>query len=798
MRRPQPITILALALIAAGMIGCGGTPGSSQARDAEKALAGAPQEWGAFTQWVEKQLRQTPPAVPLPDNPKLASPRYPMDRLIAAFPQAKVQSTWQPPESTNKPLQVLGPFRSDRPTASFRATRSFDRRSGAALDMRVRGITPRCEEIGRIAIELQAPWGAFIDLIWGTAGQVRVPIPDNQDVWTLDVNTDGLTEWLGSLGELTIRADGFQDGVFDIRSIKFFGHDNLFPKAVDVCRVTIDRVRVDAIYAHSPARITFENVRLGPNTRFQAAVASVDPTRRPDAGAPTATSHEVEFELIVNSGQEQSVLKLRPPSPDRWFDAGVSLAPWAGQTVSLTLASSGGAEGRVALWSNPALYEPVDKPPIVVVYLIDTLTARRSSLYGYARPTMPRIANLAQRGVWFAQMRANSPVTVASVPHLMLSMPTERHGVFNTSVAAPLELVTISDALRALGFSTSSYITNPFAGPRQNMDQGFDHFVDRVSLFWHDPAGDRTVPIEEILDWLQTHADRPAFVYVHTAEPHAPYLPPEGFRGRFDPDYTGNIDGSMDPQKGFAACRSTRDVEHVRALYDEEVLYADHRFGLFEDALKERGFFDRTTFFVVSDHGEELLEHGNWGHGPTLYEELLRVPLVAAGPLVTARGRIDQMVCMYDIMPTLLDLLGAPQPYELAGESLAGFLRAEGGHTPPADRVHIVAHFRHRGYGLCDYAITESLRWKLITRTIPAGDRETARVSYELYDLAADPYETKNVLDQNQDVARRLLGTLLAYHVKQHPYQTSGSATLKFDAKQLRDLRGLGYIGGDH
>jgi choline-sulfatase len=439
----------------------------------------------------------------------------------------------------------------------------------------------------------------------------------------------------------------------------------------------------------------------------------------------------------------------------------------------------------------------------VVLYLIDALAAKHVDLYGYERPTTPNVSGLSADGVWFARAFCNSPVTVASVPDTQLSLPTERHGVHATSIAAPQKLVCLAEVLRAAGFATALFSTNAHVGPRQGMDQGFDHFIYRLGPGWKG-FPDRTVPLEDVRHWLEVHRDRPTFFYIHTAEPHAPYVPPAGFAGRFDPNYKGWIDGTIDSRgvpRGFDEAHRERDIAHVRALYDEEVLYADTRFGTFLDLLNKLNLRGRANVFLYADHGEELMEHGHWGHGPSLHTEALHVPLVAAGPLVTARGRIDVPVQLHDVMPTILALFDLPAPYELAGRSLVPFLRAGVEPDMEAFRSRLIFHSHHRyfGLGVVQYAVIEGGRWKLMyyydEERADAGFPPTR---FALYDLQDFLYDKADVIDQHRDVARRLIGALIAYRQRQHPYDASlRPETLKLDPEQIRELQALGYVGAD-
>ena len=662
--------------------------------------------------------------------------------------------------------------------------------------MSVRGFEIRAAEVGSLAMKIRAPYGQWIDLVWAAEGQVRLPVPDNEQFWTLEVSTDGLTNWQGALQELQIRTDGLGEGVFEIAAIEFRSHTSAFSKPIGSGRVTVDRVRRTVVYTHSPAVLRLSECSVPDAGHLRVGLAAIPEDRRVDASAETVTCRI----RILAGAEVATVVEERIAVGQPWHDIGASLADWAGQRVQIEMDAESTCAGLVTLWSNPILYQPVEDAPLVILYLIDAMSAKHLDLYGHDRKTAPTITALAGAGVWFANMYANSPVTVASVPDTQLSMSSERHGLYYGSVVAPLELVTIADACRAAGFSTASFITNPNAGPRQNMDQGFDQLWQaEITSNWEErTAADRTVPIVAISDWLTQHHDRPVYLYVHTCEPHAPYTPPPGFTGLFDADYEGGIDGSYDLQTGFVAAHTPRDVAHISALYDEECYFADHMLGEFLERLDGQGYGDRRTILVIADHGEELAEHGHWGHGPALYNEVMRVPLVAHGPLITARGRVDLPADLYDIMPTILDLLDLPQPYDLFGVSLRPLMQAGVENRDPEltpGRTIFISHHRWRAKGYSEYAVVEAARWKLIYHYMH-GDRPNypTPARFELYDLDADPDEKNDLCSAHPDIARRLMCRLVAYAREQFPYESDASG-LQYDPQQLRELRSLGYIG---
>ena len=759
----------------------------------------APRDWAEFEKWVIQEIQTIREPVPLPENPALAKPEATCIRLEQQLREAVIHCNWHNLEGEAKPLLVLGPFRSDQSSATFEARKTSNRLYGSGMQMRVSGFEIDTKEVGRITFRLRAPAGKNIDFRWSEAGFTRLPIPDNKEFWTLSLDTYELTQWEGKLADIMLRTDDVSDdGVLEIEKIQFWGHQNVFPRPVDTRPFTIGVQRRYAVYAHNPAEIRFVNLNVPPQGKFNVGLAAVMPEDVSRSEEPTAA--EVRFRIVVEcEGVARTVEEQTLSTGAPWADVSVSLADWAGKKVTLSLQNESLDSRVVALWGNPAVYQPVADAPIMVLYLIDAFAARHISLYGYQRPTTPTLEKLGANGVWFSNMYTNAPVTISSVPNTQLSMSTERHGVYHPSIAAPLELVTISDALGAAGYATASFITNANAGARQNMDQGFDEYTAQSLFYWSEQtSADRSVPIDEVLDWFERHRDRPAFVYIHTCEPHAPYVPPPDYVGRFDPDYKGVINGAMSAKTGYLAAKRPRDIEHVRALYDEECLFADEQLGRCLARMEAAGFGPRINVFVIADHGEELHEHGHWGHGEGLYDEALRVPLVTSGPFITARGRVDIPAQLYDIMPTILDLFGAPQPYPLAGVSLKPLLQTPRGNLPaelsPA-RTIIVSHHRYRGKNQIEYAVVEASRWKLHYRYMWVDEPAyPTPARFELYDLQADPLETFNRIEMQPDVARRLMCKLVAYARAQHPYESHREGVLNFDPQQLNDLEAQGYI----
>lgn len=796
-----------------GAAGCDRRPqGVEEAGAAAKVAAllkKAPPDFPEFLAWAEPLLQEMPEATAIPPA-RLPPQQWRVirlddeDRLV----NARITSSWTPDPQAGAALASAGPYRTDQPATlgGRRIVRNATAAGEDAMEFLAGGFRVERGEVGSMLFSMQVPFGRHITVSWSRAGEITIPVPTNEEAFPVRVLTDGLAEWEGPLEQLQFRTDGVGSGPVVVEQVMFLPRASTYVEAFGRSRVRLGHEIRSAIYMHAPAELTFSNVVLPASARLHVGLGHVaNESRAGEADDETAVT---KFEVIIeHEGECTVVLEHTLQGAAGWADGSAALDSWAGKTVSLTLKAGSSAADTVAFWGNPVLYEPQEDAPVTVLYLIDTVCAEHLELYGAARATMPRLTALSQRGVVFRNAISNSSRTIESIPDMMLSMPTERHGVHHNSTSAPTGLVTLAEAMRAAGFATISMCTNVNAGPRQGMDRGFDTFIDKIGYFWTDY--DRTVPLEEAQAWLDAHRGRPMFLYVHTAEPHAPYTPPEGFRGHFDPDYDGRIDGTYSRETGFRnitdPVAQRRDLEHVMALYDEEILYSDHRFGLFLDALDERGLLDRAHVFVVSDHGEEFLQHGMWEHGLNLHNEQTRVPFVAVGPGIPAGLHLEPYVQLMDVMPTILELYDLAQPYELFGHSLLPLLRDPSGGDAAARRADVVGrdlflsnHNYRISHKLIEFGVISDQRWKLLYGWRPwrvAGSNEGTR--FTLFDVSADLHERRNLVFEQPEIARRLVEKLLAWRLANPPYDPGRDAG-QYDVTpdEIRHLQQMGYVGG--
>ena len=451
-----------------------------------------------------------------------------------------------------------------------------------------------------------------------------------------------------------------------------------------------------------------------------------------------------------------------------------------------------------------------------MLFLIDTLRADRLGAYGYDAPTSPHIDALAREAVVFERGYSAAPWTLPSVVSLFTSTFPCEHGVVIEGQKSSIE--TLAERVKPLGYSTASFFANVFAGPMSGMDRGFDRCE-------YQPATDASV----VEQWLDTLPDGPSLLYVHNVEPHDPYKAsnasfalfwqrfvaqsgsPEqqptatrklieglwrGYRQLTKIDFVrkrppGTTDNSAGQERAMEAI--ARHADLIDVLYDAAVRDADARLGRIVATLKQRGRWDDTLFVLMADHGEELGDHGGWQHDQSVYDELVRVPLMIKFPASSgiAPARVEQAVSLVDLMPTILDYCGqVPESDATSGRSLLPLIDgAEGAEwVVPAMRINRKKFYKPYKEQRGDLNVVVCRdQWKGIWNAQPA--------TVELYDLREDPREQRNLAGQRPELTAAIrehatawLEACAARSIGEAPEQE------ELTPEQLERLRTLGYV----
>ena len=361
--------------------------------------------------------------------------------------------------------------------------------------------------------------------------------------------------------------------------------------------------------------------------------------------------------------------------------------------------------------------------PNVLLITIDTLRWDRLGSYGATHNPTPVLDRLAARGTRFETAIAHVPLTAPSHASILTGLTPVRHGVRDNGAFVLTEKITLASTFRAAGYATAAFVSGFPLDRRFGFAAGFQTYDDRLpgsdgpgrAAYTERRADDTT---ELALAWLAASAgNRPSsssaappwFLWIHYFDPHAGYDPPQPWKGK------------------------------MPTAYDGEVAFVDDQIGRLFGKLVQMGAESQTIVAVTADHGESFGDHNEETHGVFIYDATLRVPLILAGPGISA-GSVPNVVGRgVDVMPTLVDVAGLQVPKHLDGRSLKLALE---GRTMDDEGTYIESMLAERQFGWAPLHGFRDSRWKYIDAPEP-----------ELYDLLQDAAEMKN---RATDAPRRI------------------------------------------
>ena len=384
--------------------------------------------------------------------------------------------------------------------------------------------------------------------------------------------------------------------------------------------------------------------------------------------------------------------------------------------------------------------------PNVVLMVMDTLRADRLSTYGYSRPTAPHLDALARRGVRFERADSSASWTWPATASILTGLRPMEHGVVNEAASYLVEAAdTLAEGLQGSGFTTAAWSGNPIVSASRNFDQGFEQFWTAPGAF--QKTGEF---FEEVRAFLRARRGQRFFLYLHLVEPHTQLRPlaegiellakdvPADFIQRCDGFWHATSKGQAVRPGGLMALdeiASPQERAWTSELYDASVWSGDHWLGAVLAELEALELTDQTIVAFSADHGEELFERGFLGHGQSLKDELVRVPLVLAGPGVPAGQVQHRPISTRVLAPLLARLAGID--FAEGGEALAALLQDQ----PFEDHV-LFSSTKGSWKGRNNvrlFGITDGT-WKLThaVNGAPWGAEPTAEGDWELIDLSSD------------------------------------------------------------
>jgi choline-sulfatase len=491
----------------------------------------------------------------------------------------------------------------------------------------------------------------------------------------------------------------------------------------------------NAITVHAPAKLTYHiDLPKGATLSMRA-------------GAPKGA---VSMSVRVTPEGGSSTELWRGLLSDAWLLQQVPLQVYEGRVVRLELVFEG--KGSAALASPMIVTDSEPEAPKgtapknVVVVLIDTQRADHLQPYNPGtRVRTPAVAALAAQGTVFEAAQAPENWTKPSVASVLTGLYPASHGTKTGDAKLSDKAVLLGEVLKEAGYTTASFLANGYVSDKFGFNQGWDHYTNYIREKRNSNAEN---VYRDAGRWIEEHKKRPFFAYIQTIDPHVPYDPPEELIQLYHPEpYHGVVSPrSTADQLGKAKLSPPKvnlnedDRKYLEALYDGEVSYHDKHLGAFIDKLKRLGLYDKTLFVVTADHGEEFYDHQSYGHGHSLYQELIRVPWIMRYPGAPAQ-RVASTVSTVDIAPTVLASLGVAIPPVMEGIDRSTQLF--GARAPALSAA--VSDF------LDDRRSLRAGRWKLVLRGLTPT----------FFDLERDPQEQTELELGEYPVAARYCRVLL-------------------------------------
>ncbi len=545
--------------------------------------------------------------------------------------------------------------------------------------------------------------------------------------------------------------------------------------------------------------------------------------------------------LVLKVGRTFIGRLLAPPT--RWLGY-LGLAVLLG-SIAVTLVRRPQPRAMPEAWPPTSHTATVaDARPNIVLIVFDALRADRLGCYGCPTPTSPHIDAFAARSVLYDKAISSGAWTVPSHASLFTGLAATQHGArFGLDrLWLADSFVTLAELLRDNGYETIALSNNPIVSPLTNLTQGFEltavprdmmtsarmvmlpfyvRALGRIGpaasllgrWFIEDPGGRATNDIAA--RWLaQRDADRPFFLFINYMETHDPYQPPPPYRRLFvAPDdtersyWSGLNDDTLRWPYALAGAPhySERDLQIFSNMYDARVREADDRFAELIETLAATTDLGNTIVVVTSDHGENLGEHGLIGHQFSLHNTLIHMPLIVHWPKRLSAQRVDRLVQVYDLFPSLLAWSGTPvkQTARVEARLLPTTLTPT---TAPGDRLAVA-----------EYLFWTSSELDMVKKLVPDFDPAPWRTAYravlddrwkllahlrrdsnqvELFNWLTDPLEERN-LATIQPIERARLAAALGQWLKAtppfDPNRFDQPPDRSLQKEQHQRLRDLGY-----
>ena len=680
----------------------------------------------------------------------------------------------------------------------------------------------RTDRLYAVEIEARVSGGATLEVEFRSRGDLDLESVRDDDAWALSTPLLAGDE----LRTYEIRAE-------DARPSSAI--HRVFIRPSDAPGATFEMASVRLVFdrehlAETPSGVAWR----GQSGIFQESVVTKAPEtfRIPvtvpdaawlDVSLGTMTPTPTTFRVVAEGNDEAVELFSRTlTTPDRWGPAAIDLATVAGREVTLALSVEAPDGAEIGLWGAPVIRQRAasgERPLGVIVVMADTLRPDHMGVYGHTRDTTPALSRLAATGVRFDDAVAQATWTKTSTPSILTSLYPLAHGVLDVPDRLGSAAVTLAEVYRAGGHATVSFSSVNFTGANSNLHQGFETLHEATSRTGTKRSKSAREYVDRLLAWLGRRDGTPFFAFLHLFDPHSPFEPRPPYDSWWaDPeeraahqsrmaDIRRQIEspllrGQVMPTRAqieAAGVDVDRFMDHRRDWYDGSIRGMDAELGRLFERLEASDLAGRVVVAVLSDHGEEFLEHGESWHGHTVYGEQTRIPLLLWGPGWIPGGIVvADTVRSIDLMPTLLELSGLPVPEGVQGHSLLPLLPGTDGSVAASQWVRrpaVAEEHTREAAGAEDRHASVALvmdGWRLIHNE----EREPDEPEFELYDHQADPMNLTDVAADRPEIVERLATELRRWRRQTGlgRIPTDEESATALSSEELERLRSLGYI----
>jgi len=455
----------------------------------------------------------------------------------------------------------------------------------------------------------------------------------------------------------------------------------------------------------------------------------------------------------------------------------------------------------------------------LILLTIDCLRADRLSCLGYSKKTTPNLDNLARTGIFFSQAISVGSSTAPS----FIAMCTSTYPLmYGGELSVTNSRTTVAQVLKEHGYHTAAFHSNPWVSSLFGYHKGFDTFDDGILKWRFESLLSKPKAIAErivgktgrlhdflfqiysinmatniiskaevinrkAISWLRDNPNN-FFLWIHYMEAHQPYLPSSRFTSLLK---SYRIVGLEMKARTSPGSLSPEEVNRLSELYDTNLSYIDKEISSLLRTLKQSNILDDTFVIITADHGEQFMEHGRHGHGNCLYEELIHVPLIIAGPGLKAQV-ISQQVSLLDLGPTILDILEIEKPKAFLGNSLLPLItgnRARAGNSEAVSETDTVTPMARLGAPI--KLRLDANHRRISLRTDKWKYIYTEGGQNELYCLEDDPKETRNIIDIKPEIATELKTRIMTHIEFEEKSAPSEEELIKAKIRKLKAGRKL-------